>query len=128
VDLSLKGVLVFFLMFATSYIDSTVLSEDYLDIQPGMPVLSILLSKSQKFTSLAALTDFMIPDAGAWVGDYPYLNRPGIEARLAEDDDLWDLLQAHGADFFHSEYDNDSDRVPGDAVDRHLVPVRRRQR
>ncbi|CAJ1967041.1 unnamed protein product [Cylindrotheca closterium] len=105
------------------------MSEDYLDIQTGMPVLSILLSTSQKFTSLAALTDFMIPDAEAWVGDYPYLNRPEIEARLAEDDELWDLLQAQGSDISDSEDDTDKDDFIGeeDAADRDFVPVRRRR-
>lgn len=105
------------------------MSEAYLDIQSGMPVLSILLSKSQKFTSLAALTDFMIPDANAWVGDYPYLNRPEVEARLAEDDELWDLLQAQGSDYSDSDAGDDG-RALGDedVAGRELVPVRRKRK
>lgn len=106
------------------------MSEDYLGILPEMPVLSILMSKSQKFTSLAALTDFMIPDANAWVGDYPYLNRPEVESRLAEDDELWDLLQAQGSDIIDSGDDVGNDDSVGneDAADRELVPVRRKRR
>ena len=105
------------------------MSEDYLDIQTGMPVLSILLSTSQKFTSLAALTDFMIPDADAWVGDYPYLNRPEVEARLADDDELWELLQAQGSDIFDSEDEIGKEDFVGeeDAADRDFVPVRRKR-
>jgi hypothetical protein len=94
-----------------------------------MPVLSILLSTSQKFTSLAALTDFMIPDADAWVGDYPYLNRPEVEARLADDDELWELLQAQGSDIFDSEDEIGKEDFVGeeDAADRDFVPVRRKR-
>ncbi len=72
------------------------MSEEYLNIEVGMPVAMILLSKSQTFSTLAALTDVMIPDADCWVGDYPYLNRPEMEALLAEDDDVWNKLRAEG--------------------------------
>lgn len=70
--------------------------EEYLDIRPGMPVATVLLSKSQSFSILAALTDVLIPDVDCWVGDYPYLNRPEMEALLAKDDDLWANLRAQG--------------------------------
>ena len=79
------------------------MSEEYLDVQTGMPVIAILLSKSQSFSSLAALTDVLIPDADCWVGDYPYLNRPEVEALLAEDDELWDLLQSQGSGEFSED-------------------------
>jgi hypothetical protein len=76
------------------------LTEDYLHLHPGMPATTLLLSTSPKFTKLAALTDvFVLPnkddeeDAGCWIGDYPYLNQPELEALLADDDDLWDALQ-----------------------------------
>lgn len=80
------------------------LTEDYLHLHPGMPATTLLLSTSPKFTKLAALTDvFVLPteedeeDAGCWIGDYPYLDRPELEALLAEDDDLWDALQEEAA-------------------------------
>mmetsp|Transcript_3751 Transcript_3751/g.5607 ORF Transcript_3751/g.5607 Transcript_3751/m.5607 type:complete len:339 (-) Transcript_3751:278-1294(-) len=75
----------------------TRMSEEYLSLEIGMPVCSILLSSSQKFEYLAALTDFCIPDAGpCWVGDYPYIDRPILENILIKDDDLWNSLQNEG--------------------------------
>lgn len=105
------------------------MSEDYLDIQMGMPVLAVLLCKSQSFSSLAALTDFMVPDADCWIGDYPYLNRPEIEARLAEDDELWDLMQLQASDIPLKEDGNRSvdDEDNDYAEDDPRVPVRRRR-
>jgi hypothetical protein len=70
------------------------MSEEYIDLQIGQPILGVLLSTSQSFTSLAALTDFYVPDASCWIGDYPYLDRNEVEKLLAEDDDLWDTLEA----------------------------------
>lgn len=87
------------------------MSEEYLDIEAGMPVALILLSKSQTFSTLAALTDVMIPDAECWVGDYPYLNRPEMEALLAEDDNVWKKLRAQGRGRFS---DNDDTLVDDD--------------
>ena len=72
------------------------MNEDYLDIEAGMPVVAVLLSTSQSFSSLAALTDFWIPDADCWVGDYPYLNRVEVEALLEGDDELWGTLRKQG--------------------------------
>lgn len=69
------------------------LSEEYLDLRPGMPITGILLSVSPKFTRLAALTDFYVPAAECWIGDYPYLDRAELEALLAEDDQIWNALQ-----------------------------------
>ena len=113
--------------------------EDYLDIQSGMPVTAILLSTSQSFSALAALTDIFIPDADAWVGDYPYLDQNEMEALLAEDDELWDLLQSQGSGKYDNSkidnkgdtYDDDrySDRddadYSGDSLQ--MVPIRRRK-
>jgi hypothetical protein len=78
----------------------TRLSEDYLDVQPGMPSAMLLLSTSPTFTKLAALTDIFVLMSdddndvieGCWIGDYPYLNRIEFEALLAEDDELWTAL------------------------------------
>ena len=55
------------------------MSEDYLDIQPGMNAVGVLLSTSKKFGKLAGMSDFCIDDvdgvAVSWVGDYPYLDK-----------------------------------------------------
>jgi hypothetical protein len=75
----------------------TRMSEEYLDLEVGMPVCTVLLSTSQKFQSLSAITDFCVPDAGpCWVGDYPYLDRPALEELLANDDEVWDCLREEG--------------------------------
>ncbi|KAL7512733.1 hypothetical protein ACHAXN_009838 [Cyclotella atomus] len=52
------------------------MSEEYLDLQPGMDMIGVLLSTSTEFTELAAMSDFCVLDEEgpiAWVGDYPYL-------------------------------------------------------
>lgn len=69
------------------------MSEEYVDIEPGQPVLGVMLSTSQRFTTLAALTDVFIPDLECWIGDYPYLDRAETEQLLANDDETWDLLE-----------------------------------
>ena len=69
------------------------MSEEYLDLRKGQTAAGILLSKSQRFTQLAALTDFTVPQADCWIGDYPYLQRENLERLLQEDDDLWEILQ-----------------------------------
>ncbi len=75
----------------------TRMSEEYLGLERGMPVSTILLSASQRFESLAALTDFCVPDAGpCWVGDYPYIDRPIFEEMFTQDDELWDCLRNQG--------------------------------
>ena len=70
------------------------MSEEYIDLEPGQPVLGVMLSLSQKFTSLAGLTDIFVPDVKCWIGDYPYLNRAETEQLLANDDETWDLLES----------------------------------
>jgi len=73
------------------------MSEEYLDLDVGMPVCTLLLSASQKFESLAALTDFFISDAGpCWIGDYPYIDRPVLERMFVKNDELWDALRDEG--------------------------------
>jgi hypothetical protein len=113
------------------------LSEDYLCIEPGMPMAGILLSKSQSFSSLAALTDIYVPDAGCFVGDYPYLNRPEMEALLADDDELWSMLQSQGAGVYKDTIDVDTTGEDDDGTDSRgsyksdatqKVTVRRRRR
>jgi hypothetical protein len=70
------------------------LKEEYLNIKIGMPIAGILLSTSDTFESLSAMSDIYVPDAECFVGDYPYLNRPGIESLFESDDELWDILQS----------------------------------
>lgn len=59
------------------------LSEEYLDLERGMPVATVLLSTRHDFTELAAVADFFVPDADCWVGDYPYLDRVNFRRRLS---------------------------------------------
>jgi len=70
------------------------LSEEYLEVQPNMAVVAILLSTTPTFTTLAALTDLFVPQAACWIGDYPYLDRAEMEHLLATDHVIWDALQA----------------------------------
>lgn len=110
------------------------MSEEYLNVEPGMPMAMILLSKSQTFSTLAALTDVMIPDADCWVGDYPYLNRPEMEALLADDDDLWSQLRSQGRgryieddeELVGNEDSDQDDIIKGEG--REKVYIRRRGR
>jgi hypothetical protein len=82
----------------------TRMSEEYLDLEKGMPVCTLLLSASQKFESLEALTDFCIPDAGpCWVGDYPYIDRPVLENLFERDDEVWDALREEGRGIWDDE-------------------------
>lgn len=74
------------------------MSEEYLDLQVDQPIIGVLLSTSQKFSTLAALTDFYVPDVSCWIGDYPYLDRNELERLLGEDDDLWGVLESQGVD------------------------------
>ena len=70
------------------------MSDEYVDLESGFPVVGVMLSTSQRFTSLAALTDIFVPDLRCWIGDYPYLDRAEMEQLLADDDEIWNLLQA----------------------------------
>ena len=70
------------------------MSEDYLGIEKNMPAAAILLSTTQSFSSLSAMSDIYVPDAACFVGDYPYLNQPVMETLLESDDDLWNILQS----------------------------------
>ena len=75
----------------------TRMCEEYLSLEKGMPVCAILLSTSEKFDRLAAMTDIMVPDGGpCWVGDYPYLDRAVLEKELRSDDFLWHSFRCEG--------------------------------
>ena len=83
------------------------LSEEYLDLEPGMEVVSLLLSKSTDFDQLAALTDLYVPATETYIGDYPYLHRDGIENLLAMDDEIWQALQQEsGYEAIDSDFDD----------------------
>jgi hypothetical protein len=111
------------------------LSEEYLDLQPGMPATTMLLSIRPKFDKLAALTDVYVPDEqeGVWIGDYPYLERAELEAMLDEDDEIWDTLQEEATPKEKSSeefYDKTDpfDRIDDkEYTDRRLVPLRRKR-
>ena len=115
------------------------MSEEYLDLQIGQPILGVLLSTSQKFSSLAALTDFYVPDASCWIGDYPYLDRDELEQLLAQDDNLWDVLESQRVEnedatkeYYNSsdieDYKND-DFDDESGSDRYVkLPIRRQRR
>jgi hypothetical protein len=106
------------------------MSEEYLGIEKGMPVTAILLSTSQAFSSLAALTNVLVPDAACWVGDYPYMNRPEVEALQAGDDELRNVLQAQGYGYSHEDRDdvNDDGEMDNDYRDNlEKVQIRRRK-
>ena len=54
------------------------MSEEYLDLLPGMDMVGVLLSTSTEFSELAGMSDFCVLDEEgpiAWVGDYPYLSK-----------------------------------------------------
>jgi len=86
------------------------MSEDYLDIQPGMNAVGVLLSTSKKFGKLAGMSDFCILDdvdgvAVSWVGDYPYLDKDMFLRTLNENGVTDSLLL---------DYDEDSDLIEED--------------
>jgi hypothetical protein len=108
------------------------MSEEYLNLEIHQPILGVLLSTSQQFSSLAGLTDFYVPDANCWIGDYPYLDRDELEQLLEEDDDLWDVLQSQSVDATDEYYrDIDEQTYNGDDFDSDRyakITVRRQKR
>ncbi|KAL9185580.1 hypothetical protein ACHAXT_003357 [Thalassiosira profunda] len=72
------------------------MSEDYLEIEPGMNAVGVLLSTSREFSQLAGMTDFCVLDevdgaAIAWVGDYPYIDKD-LFLRTISDNGVADML------------------------------------
>ncbi len=114
----------------------TRMSEEYVDgaLETGLPVTAILLSTQRNFSRLAGITDLYVPDANLWLGDYPYLDREHMEAMLAEDDDIWDALQAEAIDYDlmedvyqDSKGDNDGNDDFNSITD-NRIPLRRRRK
>jgi len=90
------------------------MSEEYLDIQEGQPVVCVFLSSDRSFEMLSGLTDFFVPDAGCYVGDYPYLDRPYLNRMLESDEDLLELLDRERSSsfdfqYYNSDYGDDDD-------------------
>jgi hypothetical protein len=88
------------------------LSEEYLDLQPGMPLVGILLSTSPRMDRLAAITDLYIPESNCWIGDYPYLDRAEMQDLLATDDEVWNALQDERVDYTSTVSSNTAPPVP----------------
>ncbi len=79
------------------------MSEDYLDIEPGMSAVGVLLSTSKTFGELAGMADFCVIDEEgpvAWVGDYPYLEKDKFLRTLNQNGVLDELFK----------YDDDDDQ------------------
>jgi len=98
------------------------MSEDYLDLEPGMSAVGVLLSTSKQFDQLAGMTDFLVLDEVdgstiTWVGDYPYLPKDEF-LRIIETngvaEELLDDLQED------EEYLDGEDEVENDEA---LAPV-----
>lgn len=70
--------------------------EDYVSVQRGMPAVGIMMATTPRFDRLAAITDLYVPEAGCYIGDYPYLDRAEVEELLATDDDVWETLLEEG--------------------------------
>lgn len=49
-----------------------------------MRCAGIVLSTSPDFNELEGVSDLYVPACGAWVGDYPYLDKIRFKAFLAE--------------------------------------------
>lgn len=47
----------------------------YGSVRVGMRCEGVLLSESLDFADLVGVSDLYVPAAGAWVGDYPYLDK-----------------------------------------------------
>ena len=98
------------------------MSEDYLDLEPGMSAVGVLLSTSKQFDQLAGMTDFLVLDEVdgstiTWVGDYPYLPKDEF-LRIIETngvaEELLDDLQED------EEYLDEEDEVENEET---LAPV-----
>lgn len=113
------------------------MSEEYLSIRPGMAVSVLLLSKDSNFRTLAALTDVFIlllnngdessnnsSNDVVLVGDYPYLDRAGIEEFFRNEPDVWNILVKNHRPSFDEPYVDDEDSM----VTNDLISKSRRYR
>ena len=100
------------------------MSEEYLDIQPGMNAVGVLLSTSKKFGQLAGITDFCVLDevdgtAVAWVGDYPYLDKD-IFLRTLSQNGVTDSLLDFRVDE-EDDYDDDDNEDKEEAEEEYIT-------
>jgi hypothetical protein len=59
------------------------LQPSYKRVRPGMRCEGLVLSESPDFEELLGVSDMFVPACGAWVGDYPYLDKMQFKAFLA---------------------------------------------
>lgn len=55
----------------------------YKKVRPGMRCEGLVLSESPDFDELMGVSDVFVPDCGAWVGEYPYIDKVPFKAFLA---------------------------------------------
>jgi len=103
------------------------MSEDYLDLEPGMSAVGVLLSTSKEFDQLAGMTDFLVLDEVdgstiTWVGDYPYLPKDEFLRIIEKNGVAEELLDLQDDE----DYLDDDDEDNGDEVEKEetLAPVK----
>jgi hypothetical protein len=55
----------------------------YKRVRPGMRCEGLVLSETPGFEELLGVSDLFVPAAGAWVGEYPYIDKVPFKAFLA---------------------------------------------
>ncbi|GAB5029566.1 Hypothetical protein NocV09_00101810 [Nannochloropsis oceanica] len=54
----------------------------YKRVRPGMRCEGLVLSETPEFEELLGVSDLFVPAAGAWVGEYPYIDKVPFKAFL----------------------------------------------
>jgi len=54
----------------------------YKRVRPGMRCEGLVLSETPGFEELLGVSDLFVPAAGAWVGEYPYVDKVPFKAFL----------------------------------------------
>jgi hypothetical protein len=97
------------------------MSEDYLDIQPGMHMIGVLLSTNKEFGELAGMSDFCVLDEEgpvAWVGDYPYLDKNKFMRTLDSNGVMDAIMSDYEDDDIEEEGKKALSYPSGDPMDR----------
>ena len=55
------------------------IEKDYQSIREGMKIRCLVMSNSNSFNRISAISDAWIPSRRIWVGEYPYLLKPAFE-------------------------------------------------
>jgi hypothetical protein len=55
----------------------------YKEVRPGMRCEGLVLSETPDFEELIGVSDIFVPACGAWVGEYPYIDKVPFKAFLA---------------------------------------------